>query len=53
VATMSGFVTSANPDPGPGGITVGSPLVFQVIDNGQGAAVRAPSFAFRESSFNP
>jgi len=36
IATMSGFVTSANPDPGPGGITVGTPLVFQVIDNGEG-----------------
>ncbi len=36
IATMSGFVTYANPDPGPGGITVGTPLVFQVIDNGEG-----------------
>jgi hypothetical protein len=33
---MSGTVTYANPDPGPGGITVGTPLVFQVIDNGEG-----------------
>lgn len=36
IATMSGAVTYANPDPGPGGITVGTPLVFQVIDNGEG-----------------
>ena len=36
VATVSGFVTYANPDPGPGGITVGTPLIFQVIDNGEG-----------------
>jgi hypothetical protein len=36
IATMSGTVTYANPDPGPSGITVGTPLVFQVIDNGEG-----------------
>jgi hypothetical protein len=36
IATMSGFVTYANPDPGPDGETVGTPLVFQVIDNGEG-----------------
>ena len=36
VATMAGVVTYANPDPGPDGETVGTPLVFQVIDNGEG-----------------
>jgi len=51
VATMSGFVTSANPDPGPGGITVGSPLVFQVIDNGQGK--NSPPDLISLTFFNP
>jgi hypothetical protein len=51
IATMSGTVTYANPDPGPGGITVGTPLVFQVIDNGEGE--KSPPDLISLTFFNP
>jgi hypothetical protein len=50
IATMSGVVTYANPDPGPSGITVGTPLVFQVIDNGEG---QHPPDLISLTFFNP
>jgi hypothetical protein len=51
IATMSGNVTYANPDPGPGGITIGTPLVFQVIDNGEGH--NSPPDLISLTFFNP
>jgi hypothetical protein len=51
IATMSGTVTYANPDPGPSGVTVGTPLVFQVIDNGEGR--NAPPDLISLTFFNP